>query len=250
MEPTMDRFTERAKRVLGLAYDEAKRLRHDYVGAEHLLIAVAQEEKGIGGRVLKSLGVDAARLRETAMLMIGIGQQTPGDRPPLTRRAGLALQLAAQEAAALGHRWIGTEHILIGLMARHPDADEPPFSIPLIERLGIEPATVRERVIRTLKEATGAVATRDSVVSCRVDARTLEALDALVEAGVHTTRSEAAARFIQAGLDANRPLLEKVFAAVAEIRRVREETQRLAQDWKASQAAAPGAAPPAPTSGA
>jgi ATP-dependent Clp protease ATP-binding subunit ClpA len=265
-----DKFTERAKRVFSLAEEEARRFDHSYIGAEHLLLGLVREGGGIAAKVLSSLGVDEGRLRETVTFVIGRGKGGAGGELALTPRAKLAIELAVEEARALRHGYIGTEHLLIGLM--NPKGEN--MALTLLERMDLSPERVREATLQAVQAtdpasrgvsgagaaAGGAVGggggsvpksrggllvevsrARDNVVTCRVDTQTLDALDALVEAGVYDTRSAAAARLIRAGLEANQPLLEKVFAAVAEIRRVREETQRLVRMWDGDAA---GAEPP------
>jgi Arc/MetJ-type ribon-helix-helix transcriptional regulator len=101
----------------------------------------------------------------------------------------------------------------------------------VVEQLGLQADAVRRAVLRALSTAPEQPQARGYVVTCRVDERTLNALDELVEAGVYATRSEAAARLIAAGMQANQALLARVHTAVAEIRRVREETQALARQW-------------------
>ena len=247
-----DKFTERAKKVLSLAEEEARRFDHNYIGAEHLLLGMVREGGGIAAKVLGSLGVDEARLRETLTFVVGRGKGNVGVELALTPRAKLAIELAVEEARALRHGYIGTEHLLIGLV--QPKGEN--MAQTLLDRLGIPLEQVRQATLDIVQAAGPAgrggdrkvgggamidvARPRDNVVTCRVDTQTLDALDALVEAGVYDTRSAAAARLIRAGLEANQPLLEKVYAAVAEIRRVREETQRLVRMWDGDKRAAAG----------
>jgi len=205
----MSAYTERAKKALALAGDEARRFDHAYLGTEHILLGVSGVDQGIAGKVLHALGVDLPRLRETLMFMIGRGDGAPVDDLVPTPRAEQALAAAAREAADLGHDYIGTEHLLLGLLHADSTDDKPSAALRMLAGLGVDLATVRAQVLQALAPASRATRTRDHVVTCRVDDHVLGALDALVEAGVYTTRSEAAARLILAGLDANHALLDK-----------------------------------------
>jgi ATP-dependent Clp protease ATP-binding subunit ClpA len=178
-------------------------------------------------------------MREALMFVVARGEGPVPDDPALLPRAQRMIDLAVQEAGALGHRYIGTEHLLLALTRTDDRGLEGAIAIGILQGLGVDPAQVRVRVMQVLMGATGPARTRDNVVTCRVDDRTLAALDALVEVGVYTTRSEAAARLIVAGIEASQPLLEKVYAAAAQIRRVREDTRTLAQPWTAAEAASP-----------
>lgn len=237
MSIDLDRFTDRARKALALAEDEARRLWHGYLGTEHLLVGLAAERQGVARRLLAGVGVDLARVREAVLLIIDRGAGPAADTPLLpTPRLHRAIEVARAEAARLGHDYLGTEHLLLGLLHRDEADGGTPASIAILEQLGVDLDHLRRQSLDAIGSAAGLARTRDNVVTCRVDDRTLAALDALVEAGVHATRSEAAARLMRAGMEANRELLAKVFAGVAEIRRVREETQRLAQGWAEEEA--------------
>jgi ATP-dependent Clp protease ATP-binding subunit ClpA len=241
MNGRFDRFTERAKKVMALAEEEARRFNHNYVGTEHLLLGLVGEGQGIAGRVLRDLGVDLPRVREAVMYVVARGEGLVPEDPALAPRAQRAIDLAVEEAGALGHRFVGTEHLLLALIRTDDPILERAVSTGILQGLGVDPAQVRVRVMQVLMGATGTARTRDNVVTCRVDDRTLAALDAMVEVGVYTTRSEAAARLIVAGIEANQPLLERVYAAAAQIRRVREDAQKLTQEWRATEATTPSA---------
>ena len=241
MSDRYDKFTERAKKVLVLAQQEAGRFNHNYIGTEHLLIGVAAEGQGVGARMLTSFGVDLPRLREQLTLIVGRGDRVVIGDISLTPRAKRVIELAVEESRALRHNYIGTEHLLLGVA--NPSVNG--ISCGMLERCGVDLAALRkatldylaeeaQRLLGAPAESATAPATarpRDNVVTCRVDDQTLGALDALVEAGVHTTRSEAAARLILAGIQANQALFQRVNDAVAEIRRVRAETQALVRMW-------------------
>jgi ATP-dependent Clp protease ATP-binding subunit ClpA len=241
MNGRFDRFTERAKKVMALAQEEARRFNHNYIGTEHLLLGLVGEGQGIAGRVLRDLGVDLPRVREAVMFVVAHGEGPVPDDPALAPRAQRTIDLAVEEAEALSHRFVGTEHLLLALIRTDDPILQRAVSTGILQGLGVDPAQVRVRVMQALMGATGTARTRDNVVTCRVDDRTLAALDAMVEVGVYTTRSEAAARLIVAGIEANQPLLEKVYAAAAQIRRVREDAQKLTQGWTATETATPSA---------
>jgi hypothetical protein len=243
MSDRFDKFTERAKKALMLAQEEAVRFNHNYIGTEHLLIGVAAEGQGVGARLLKTYGVDLPRLREVLTFIIGRGKDPVEGDISLTPRAKLVVDRAIEEARVLRHGYVGTEHLLLG--AAHPGIDG--ISVRMLEHCGVDVHALRRATLdllaseaQRLHGASGESGTpppatarpRDNVVTCRVDDQTLGALDALVEAGVHSTRSEAAARLILAGIQANQPLFQRVNDAVAEIRRVRAETQALVRMWE------------------
>ena len=112
-----ERFTERARQVVVLAQDEARSLRHDYIGTEHILLGLLREEEGIAARVLKSLGVALEEVRAQVARIIGAGDEAPATgQIPFTPRAKKVLELSLREALSLGHNHIGTEHVLLGLV--------------------------------------------------------------------------------------------------------------------------------------
>jgi hypothetical protein len=109
MDGQYDRFTERAKKVMALAKDEAKRFYHNYIGTEHLLLGLVAEGQGIAGRVLRNLGVDLPRMREALMFVVARGEGPVPDDPALLPRAQRMIDLAVEEADALGHAYVETE---------------------------------------------------------------------------------------------------------------------------------------------
>jgi ATP-dependent Clp protease ATP-binding subunit ClpC len=113
-----ERFTERARQVVVLAQDEARALKHDYIGTEHLLLGILREEHGAGGRVLEALGVRAVEARSQVVRIVGEGHEVRTGQIPFTAHAKRALELALREALSLGHNSIGTEHVLLGLSGR------------------------------------------------------------------------------------------------------------------------------------
>jgi ATP-dependent Clp protease ATP-binding subunit ClpA len=111
-----DRFTERARKVLSLAQEEAQRFQHNYIGTEHLLLGLVREGEGVAGRVLESLGVELYKVRQAVEFIIGRGDRIVLGEIGLTPRAKKVIELAVDEARRLNHHYIGTEHILLGLI--------------------------------------------------------------------------------------------------------------------------------------
>jgi ATP-dependent Clp protease ATP-binding subunit ClpA len=111
-----ERFTERARQVVVLAQEEARMLKHNYIGTEHILLGLLREEEGLAARVLESLGVTVQRAREQVTRIVGSGEEVTTGQIPFTPRAKKVLELSLREALGLGHNYIGTEHILLGLV--------------------------------------------------------------------------------------------------------------------------------------
>ena len=111
------RFTDRARRVVVLAQEEARLINHGHIGTEHLLLGLLAEEEGVAARALVSLGMDLAVLRQDVVNIIGRGEDPPTGHIPFTPRAKKILEMSLREALRLGHGYIGTEHILLGLVA-------------------------------------------------------------------------------------------------------------------------------------
>ena len=110
-----ERFTERARQVVVLAQDEARALRHNYIGTEHLLLGLLREQEGIATRVLGALGIELEAVRAQVREIVGEGDEFVSGQVPFTPRAKKVLELALREAMSLGHGYIGTEHVLLGL---------------------------------------------------------------------------------------------------------------------------------------
>jgi ATP-dependent Clp protease ATP-binding subunit ClpC len=141
-----ERFTDRARRVVVLAQEDARMLNHNYVGTEHLLLALIREGGGVAAQALESLGITEEAARQQVGEIIGPGQPGPQKgHLPLTPQAKKTLQLSLREAIALGHGYIGTEHILLGLVR----AGEGP-AVQVLNGLGVDPARVRQKVIQVV----------------------------------------------------------------------------------------------------
>jgi ATP-dependent Clp protease ATP-binding subunit ClpC len=143
----MDRFTQRARRVLSLAHQEAERAHHDLIGTEHLLIGLIEEEGGVAGRVLREMGLETPRVREMVMRLTGEGHNPPGERIELAADTQQVLELAVEEARRMGHHYIGTEHLLLGLILIEGSAME------VLRRLGVTPDEIRRQTRRILQES-------------------------------------------------------------------------------------------------
>lgn len=216
--------TRRARRALELAQDEVRRLGHDYMGTEHILLGLIEEGDGVAAEILRQLTdrPDDVRSALEAVVAPGDGNSQSGEIA-ISPRAKRAMHLAEEEARSLGHHYLGTEHILLGLI----DEGEG-VAAGVLRSLGIDADRARETTIRVLSRmgSSEPASTRGHVITCRVDARDLDAIDALVEAGVRSTRSDAAAWLIHAGIQSNHNILDRVYGTVSEIRRLREEVSQ------------------------
>ena len=219
------RFTQRAHQALQRARDAAQRLDYAAIGTEHLLLGLLDEGDCLAAQTLTALGVETGSVRAMVLDALGSGQQPGVEEIGLTPRAKLALELAVAEAKALRHRHIGTEHLLLGVLR-----DEEGIAAVVLAHHGVTLDRARAQVLQTPAAPRSAKPLpKTNVVMCRVDDRALEALDLLIEAGIRTTRSDAAAWLIEAGIAAQSDLFASVAATVAEIRRLREVAQSLAQ---------------------
>jgi prophage maintenance system killer protein len=139
------RFTDRARRVVVLAEEEARLLRHNSVGTEHILLGLLHEGEGVAARALESLGINRESVRQQVEQLIGEGQQAPGGHILFAPRAKKVLELSLREAMALGHNYVGTEHILLAMLREGDGA-----AAQALTGLGIGHAQVRERVLGLL----------------------------------------------------------------------------------------------------
>jgi ATP-dependent Clp protease ATP-binding subunit ClpA len=140
-----ERFTDRANRVVVLAQEEARRLDHNYLGTEHILLGLVREGEGVAARALESLGISLEAVRQQVEQIIGQGQQAPSEHIPFTPRAKKVLDLASREALQLGHNYIGTEHILLGLIREGEGV-----AAQVLVKLGADLNRVRQQVIQLL----------------------------------------------------------------------------------------------------
>src|SRR5215216_2396292 len=140
-----ERFTDRARRVVVLAQEEARMLSHNYIGTEHILLGLIHEGDGIAAKALESLGISLEGVRAQVEEIIGQGQQAPSGHIPFTPRAKKVLELSLREALQLGHNYIGTEHILLGLIREGEGV-----AAQVLVKLGADLEGVREQVIQLL----------------------------------------------------------------------------------------------------
>src|SRR5512146_85063 len=152
----MERFTQRARRVLSLAHQEAERMRQNVIGTEHLLLGLIEEEGGVAGRVLRELGLEPDRVREMVERMSGFGQYRGGkiDLAPGTQQV---LEFAIEEARRMGHHYIGTEHLLLGLV-RSQDG----MAMEVLRKLGVTSEQIRRQTRRILQESSSSTSTSSS----------------------------------------------------------------------------------------
>ena len=137
-----ERFTDRARRVVVLAQEEARMLNHNYIGTEHLLLGLIHENEGVAAKALDSLGITLNGAREQVQDIIGPGQQAPSGHIPFTPRAKKVLELSLREALQLGHNYIGTEHILLGIIRAGEGV-----AAQVLTKLGTDPQKVRSTVL-------------------------------------------------------------------------------------------------------
>src|SRR6187397_2073129 len=140
-----ERFTDRARRVVVLAQEEARMLNHNYIGTEHILLGLIHEGEGVAAKALESLGIALEGVRQQVEEIIGQGQQAPSGHIPFTPRAKKVLELSLREALQLGHSYIGTEHILLGLIREGEGV-----AAQVLQKLGADLNRVRQQVIQLL----------------------------------------------------------------------------------------------------
>ncbi len=146
-----ERFTDRARRVVVLAQEEASMLDHNFIGTEHVLLGLIHEGQGVAASALQSLGISLAAVRQQVEEIVGRGEQPPSGHIPFTRRAKKVLELSLRESRALGHDYIGTEHILLGLVREGEGV-----AAQVLVRLGADLNSVRDRVLQLLPKLPGA----------------------------------------------------------------------------------------------
>src|SRR3954447_4387878 len=140
-----ERFTDRARRVVVLAQEEARMLSHNYIGTEHILLGLIHEGEGVAAKALESLDISLEAVRAQVEEIIGQGQQAPSGHIPFTPRSKHVLELSLREALQLGHSYIGTEHILLGLLR-----EDEGVGAQVLIRSGVTLAAVREKVVQLL----------------------------------------------------------------------------------------------------
>jgi ATP-dependent Clp protease ATP-binding subunit ClpC len=206
-----ERFTDRARRVMVLAQEEARTLNHDYIGTEHILLGLIHEGEGVAAKALELLGISLDAVRQQVEEIIDPGQQAPGGHIPFTPRAKKVLELTQREARALGHDYIGTEHILLGLIREGRGV-----AAQVLVKLGADLNRVRQQVIQLLNGSRGADAPSEG---SRRDKRARDRLldDAFARIDSLGRRLAAIERW--AGL---RPDLDDLDQEIAQVRREKE----------------------------
>ena len=205
-----ERFTDRARRVVVLAQEEARMLNHNYIGTEHLLLGLVHEGEGVAARALESLGVSLEAVRQQVEEIIGQGQQAASAHIPFTPRAKKVVELAGREASDLGHNYIGTEHLLLGLIREGEGV-----AAQVLVRLGADLAGVREQVVQLLGGAGRGVFSQGARLGKRARARVLD--DALARIDSLDRRLTAAEHWV--GM---RPDLDDIDEKIAQLRREKE----------------------------
>jgi len=140
-----ERFTDRARRVVVLAQEEARMLDHNYIGTEHLLLGLIHEGEGVAAKALEAMGISLDAVRQQVEAIIGRGEQAPSGHIPFTPRAKRVLELSLRESGVLGHNYIGTEHILLGLVREGEGV-----AAQVLVKLGADLKRVRQIVIQLL----------------------------------------------------------------------------------------------------
>lgn len=180
-----ERFTDRGRRVICLAQEEARQLGHNYIGTEHVLLGLIHEDEGVAARALKSLGISLEGVRDLVQEIIGRGQAAPTGHIPFTPRAKRVLELSLREALQFGHNYVGTEHLLLGLIREGEGV-----GAQVLVKLGAELTQARKQVIKTLSDDDG------HRVDEKLRREAAQACTAEVEPGGH----EVAGRSIPSGL--------------------------------------------------
>ena len=148
MASRFEKFSERARRVLSLAQEEAQRFNHNYIGTEHILLGLVRETEGVAARVLSNLGVELTKVRSAVEFIIGRGEKSVPGEIGLTPRAKKVIELAVDEARRLNHSYIGTEHLLIGLLREGEGV-----AAGVLESLGVTLEKIRNETSRVLSQS-------------------------------------------------------------------------------------------------
>jgi len=147
MAGKMDRFTKRAQQALLFAQEEAHSLNHSYIGTEHLLLGLMREEKGVAGQVLRELGLNVRQLKLVVERSVGHGRRSVGGQLTLSPRTKRVIELAVDEARRMGHDYIGTEHLLLGLIR-----EQGGVAVEILRSLGVSPEQIRRHTEKTIDE--------------------------------------------------------------------------------------------------
>jgi predicted nucleotide-binding protein len=184
----MERFTQRARRVLSLAHQEAEQSRNNSIGTEHLLLGLMEEEGGVAGRVLRELSMTSDRVREVVRRVTTSSSSFDPNRVELASETQQVLEHAVDEARRLGHHYIGTEHILLGLVRVDSTAME------VLRRLGVTAEQIRRQTRRVLNESASAPANN---ISSRADVRARSLSKVLLLYGRDLDAKEVVASYVE-----------------------------------------------------
>jgi ATP-dependent Clp protease ATP-binding subunit ClpA len=226
-----EQFTDRARRVVVLAQEEARLLNHNYVGTEHILLGLIHEGEGVAATALESLGISLEAVRAQVEQIIGRGQQAPTGHIPFTPRSKKVLELSLREAKQLGHDYIGTEHILLGLVREGEGV-----AAQVLVKLGADQSRVRQQVLQVLSGHTGVQAgARTRLVRMAVPDDLREAEEQLAQVRQQNQAAIEAEDFDRAGAlrDQERKLVarvaerERAWTAGVDLAAVVQENQRL-----------------------
>jgi Clp amino terminal domain, pathogenicity island component/UvrB/uvrC motif len=201
-----ERFTDRARRVVVLAQEEARMLNHAHIGTEHLLLGLVHEGQGVAARALETMGIGLEAVRREVEETIGRGERPPSGHIPFTPRAKKVLELSLRESTELGHAHIGTEHILLGLLREGEGV-----AAQVLVKMGADLNRVRQQVIELLQRHGGERPPSGRRVSARAAGDLVGLLDALDQ------RLEAIERWV--GM---RPDLRDLDEGIARVRRDKE----------------------------
>jgi ATP-dependent Clp protease ATP-binding subunit ClpA len=223
-----ERFTDRARQVVFLAQEEARRLNHNYIGTEHLLLGLLREGEGVAAKALGSLGISLEAVRVQVEERTGQGHATPTGHIPFTPRAKKVLELSLREALQLGHNYLGTEHILLGLLREGVAAR-------VLAGFGADHARLREQVVRLLDGDGEQAGARTRLVRLTVPADLLDYEEQIAqlrrqkEAAIDAKDFEGAAalRDREKQLLADWARREREWAAGVDVAAVVEENRRL-----------------------
>jgi ATP-dependent Clp protease ATP-binding subunit ClpC len=183
MASRFEKFSERARRVLTLAQEEAKHFNHNYIGTEHILLGLVREEEGVGAKVLANLGVSLTKARSAVEFIIGRGEKPTTGEIGLTPRAKRVIELAIDEARHLGHNYIGTEHILLGLLREgEGEGEGRGVAADVLDSFGINLERARSETNRVLGEG---------VARARTSTRSTSRTPALDQLGIDLTAAAA-----------------------------------------------------------
>jgi ATP-dependent Clp protease ATP-binding subunit ClpC len=156
-ERAFDKFTKRAKQVLQIATEEARAFNHPYIGTEHILLGLIREGEGVAARVLDDLGVKLSQARHAVEFIVGMGEGPTRQDQDLTARAKKVIAYAVEEAKRLNHHYIGTEHLLLGLVRNGEGV-----ATGVLDIMGVSLEQVRTQVMRVLRQGTGSGMERSS----------------------------------------------------------------------------------------